>query len=329
MQKKLTYDILSLNVRGIREQSKRRSIFSYLKDQKSKFCFLQETYSDLNDENIWRNEWGGEIFFSHGTRHSKGVCILIHPSVRDKVEFIFTDKLGRIVLITIVINSLKLSLCNIYAPNNQTEQLEFLQELNNCLIDKAELTTLIVGGDWNCTLSKSDKIGGKPWRATNYRNLVLTTMDILDLIDIQRVKHPKLRKYSYESKTLKVKSRIDFFLVAKHLEQYVKKCEIYSSVAPDHKAIYISLSWSNPTPRGPGLWKFNNSLLNDEEYVNKIRETYAYTCVYYSDSVSKRLFWEMLKMEIRAATISFSKSKAKSTYRLFAGLIQLATNYTS
>ena len=66
MQKKLTYDILSLNVRGIREQSKRRSIFSYLKDQKSKFCFLQETYSDLNDENIWRNEWGGEIFFSHG-----------------------------------------------------------------------------------------------------------------------------------------------------------------------------------------------------------------------------------------------------------------------
>ena len=100
---KLTYDIISLNVRGIREQSKRRSIFSYLKDQKSKFCFLQETYSDLNDKNIWRNEWGGEIFFSHGTRHSKGVCILIHPSVRDKVEFFFTDKVGRIVLITIVI----------------------------------------------------------------------------------------------------------------------------------------------------------------------------------------------------------------------------------
>ena len=315
MQKKLTYDITSLNVRGIREQTKRRSIFSYLKDQKSKFYFLQETYSDLNDENIWRNEWGGEIFFSHGTRHSKGVCILIHPSVRDKVEFIFTDKLGRIVLITIVINSLKVSLCNIYAPNNQSEQLDFLQELNNCLIDKSELTTLIVGGDWNCTLSKSDKRGGKPWRATNYRNLVLTTMDILDLIDIQRVKHPKLRKYSYESKALKVKSRIDFFLVAKHLEQYVKKSEIYSSVAPDHKAIYISLSWSNPTPRGPGLWKFNNSLLNDEEYVNKIRETYAHTCVYYSDSVNKRLFWEMLKMEIRAATISFSKDIAKSTYR--------------
>ena len=51
--------------------------------------------------------------------------------MRDKVELSFTDKLGRIVLIAIVINSLKLSLCNIYAPNNQTEQLEFLQQLNN------------------------------------------------------------------------------------------------------------------------------------------------------------------------------------------------------
>ena len=77
-------------------------------------------------------------------------------------------------------------------------------------------------------------------------------MDIFDLIDIQRVKHPKLR-YSYESKALKMKSRIDFFLVSKHLAQYVKKSESYSSIAPDHKAIYISLSWTNLTPRGPGL----------------------------------------------------------------------------
>ena len=233
---KLTYDIISLNVRGIREQSKRRSIFSYLKDQKSTFCFLQETYSDLNDENIWRKEWGGEIFFSHGTRHSKGVCILIHPSVRDKVEFFFTDKVGRIV-----INSLNVSLCSIYAPNNQTEQL------NNCLIDKAELTTLIVGGDWNCTLSKRDKIGGIPWKVTNYRNLVLTTMDIFDLIDVQRVKHPKLHKYSYESKALKMKSRIDFFFIAKHLQQFVKKSEIFflNSTLPQSNLHFIVVDKPN------------------------------------------------------------------------------------
>ena len=127
------------------------------------------------------------------------------------------------MLITIVINSLTLSLCNIYAPNNQAEQLEFLQELNNCLIGKSELATLIVGGDWNCTLSKNDKIGGKPWKATNYRNLVLTTIDILDLVDIQRERHPKLRKHSYESKALKVKSRIDYFFGRQKLDTIRQK----------------------------------------------------------------------------------------------------------
>ena len=147
------------------------------------------------------------------------------------------------MLINTTLNSLKLTLCNIYAPNGQSEQLEFIQELNRCLIDKSELTTLIVGGDWNCSLSKKDKTGGAPWKATNYRNLILTTMEILDLVDIQRYKYSKLRKYSYESKSLGVKSRIDFFLIAKNLEKYVKSSAIVPAIAPDHKAVQISLSW--------------------------------------------------------------------------------------
>ena len=82
-----------------------------------------------------------------------------------------------------------MSLYNIYAPNNQSNQIEFMQELNNCIIDKTELTALIVGGDWNCTLSRKDKIGGTPWKPSNYSNLVLTTMDKFDLVDIQRVRY--------------------------------------------------------------------------------------------------------------------------------------------
>ena len=97
------------------------------------------------------------MFFSHGTNHSKGVCILVHPSIQSKIDCIFTSNTGRMVLITMEFNSLKLSLCNVYAPNNQSDQLNFLQELNNVLIDKSELSTLIVGGDWNCTLTKKIK----------------------------------------------------------------------------------------------------------------------------------------------------------------------------
>ena len=58
MQSNVKCKVFSLNVRGMRDQTKRRSIFTYLKDQKADFYFLQETYSDANDESMWQSEWG-------------------------------------------------------------------------------------------------------------------------------------------------------------------------------------------------------------------------------------------------------------------------------
>ena len=268
--------IVSLNVRGIRDPTKRRGIFSYLKDQKASFYFLQETYSESSDENVWRKEWGGEVFFSHGSTHSRGGCILVDPSNKIKVDYSFTDNYGRIVLITLNFDCLRLSLCNIYAPNNVSEQLHSIQELNSFLIDKAELTALIVGGDWNCTLFRKDKKGGARWKPTSFQNAVLITMDVFDLIDIQREKYPNVNKYSYLSKALDVKSRIDFLLVAKNLTKYVKKSDIQPSIAPDHCAVYIVLSIPEMNSRGPGFWKFNNSLLADDEYLEMVRELYLF-----------------------------------------------------
>lgn len=96
MQSNVKFKIISLNVRGIRDQTKRRSIFTYLKDQKANFYFLQETYSDANDESIWQSEWGGKILFSHGTHHSKGICILLDPTINSNVEFFLVTIQGEL-----------------------------------------------------------------------------------------------------------------------------------------------------------------------------------------------------------------------------------------
>ena len=55
--------------------------------------------------------------------------------------------------------------------------------------------------------------------------------------------------------------------------------------------------------------------LGDADYVTKIHETYLRARAFYSDLEDKCLLWEMLKMEMRATTISFSKNKAKLTNR--------------
>ena len=109
----------------------------------------------------------------------------------------------------------------------------------------------------------------------------------------------------------------------KTLAQFVKKSEIYPSIAPDHKAIYISLSLSNETPRGRGLWKFNNSLLNNEHYVNKIREIYFQTCSYYSELTDKRLFWEMLKVHLTPKLFFGRDETVQHSHREFDNFISI------
>ena len=137
-------------------------------------------------------------------------------------------------------------------------------------------------------------------------------MDTLDLVDIQRTRYPNVNKFSYRSKTLGVKTRIDFFLISKHLTKFVKKVDIQTSIAPDHNMIILSLSWPNENPRGPGFWKFNNSLLEDKEYTTKILELYPQFREKYHYVNDQQLFWQLIKMEIRSTTISFSKGKAQA-----------------
>ena len=283
-------NVISLNVRGLRNRVKRRSIFCFLKDQNCDAYFLQETYSEPNDENIWKSEWGGDIFFSHGSIHSRGVCILLNPSLNCVVRNFHKDQIGRITSIDLNFNAKNLSLCNVYAPNDLRQQQEFIHSLNTYLMSNTDVENLIIGGDWNISLQAIDKKGGNPWKPTVSRDLLMTMMKEFDLVDVYREKNPTNKSYTYESKALKLCSRIDFFLIPQHQISWVEQIETVVSNAPDHKAVKLKLNGSN-NKRGPGLWKFNNSLLDDEDYVTLIRENYSPISEKYSGQEDKRLKW--------------------------------------
>ena len=303
--------MLSLNVRGLRNRVKRRSIFCFLKDQNCDVYFLQETYSEPNDEISWRSEWGGDIFFSHGSLHSRGVCILLNPSLNYTFENSHKDQIGRIISIDLNFNENKLSLCNIYAPNDQRQQQVFLHNLSTFLMSNTDIENLLIGGDWNVSLQAIDKKGGSPWKPTASRDQLVTMMKEFDLVDAFRTKYPNKKSYTYESKALKLYSRIDFFLLPQHQIHWVEQIESLVSNAPDHRAVKLKFKCPN-NRRGPGLWKFNNSLLDDEGYVNLIRESYSSISEKYAGLEDKRLKWELVKMELRGLTIPYAKNKAKN-----------------
>ena len=79
---------------------------------------------------------------------------------------------------------------------------------------------------------------------------------------------------------------------------------------PNHNAIKLSLNFLEER-RDPGLWKFNNALVDDEEYVSCIKVNYPIIDEKYRDLDDHRLRWELIEMEIRGLTIAYSKNKAK------------------
>jgi len=132
------FKFLSLNVRGVRNREKGRSIFAYLKNQKANVYFLQETFSNSSDEKIWAAEWGGQIFCSHGSDHSKGVCILIKPNSTLHGEIVELDANGRFIILRLKTQGeTSLNVVNVYAVNKVPclcrEQREFLDSFSKKL----------------------------------------------------------------------------------------------------------------------------------------------------------------------------------------------------
>ena len=111
---------------------------------------------------------------------------------------------------------------------------------------------------------------------------------------------------------MKIQCRLDYFIVSKDIQSSLKYFKIIPNIFSDHSALSLSIiSEEKEVKRGPGFWKFNNSLLTDKDYTELISQKIPEFASKYREVTDKGLLWEMIKMEIRAATILFSKRKAR------------------
>ena len=84
------------------------------------------------------------------------------------------------------------------------------------------------------------KKGGALSKPNMYRDNLVSMMTELELVDTFRKQNRSKLSFTYESKELSVCSRIEFFLIAQSLTNYVSLLGAKVSTAPDHKAIKIT-----------------------------------------------------------------------------------------
>ena len=99
-------------------------------------------------------------------------------------------------------------------------------------------------------------------------------------------------------------------MLSRSLHSKCELSEIIPSVCTDHSLITVVIN-TNENKRGPGLWKFNNELLNDQQFqqeigrvINECKNSFGY--------LRGTEFWELLKFELKQFSREWAIDRSKN-----------------
>ena len=316
----MSLKLLSLNVQGLRNPVKRRAIFNYARDRADVIC-LQETHTKPEDEVPWSLEWHGQIVFSHGETNSKGVCILF----KNPTDIVCqeTDLEGRYVICKIKLQDRMLTICSVYAPNK--DDPNFFVGLLDKLVEVGD--DIIFLGDFNLVLNTELDRKGK--QVNNNKAAAILNQAISDLMfqDIWRVRNEGVKQFSYYRRKPEYSaSRIDFAIVSAGMSQFVKSIFYIPGLMTDHRATFMSVSYSEES-RGPGYWKFNNSHLLKTEFVETMNNRLEIKLQELEHMQNKREKWELLKFEIANTAQNWSRQYAQEKCLIIVNCMKQLTTW--
>ena len=155
-----------VNVNGLRNRIKRRTLFQRLRDLRSCIILLCETHSKDDAETLaWTQEgagpglpWEGHAFWHHGSSCSRGVAILISAGLPISTPSLaHQDSDGRILRVSFSSDEgFPWEVMVVYAPT-PTEPPNrpsfFLGPCSQACAHMAPGCAKVVAGDWSCSTS--------------------------------------------------------------------------------------------------------------------------------------------------------------------------------
>ena len=307
-------NIASLNIQGLRNAKRRKAIFRQLKKNKYDIIAIQEAYLLKEDIPLIQRDWGGPFHISEGTKHSKGLLTLFSKDFTETdINALFIN--DRVIISTINFDDNLITIVNIYGPCGEREKPVFLNDLKRIISMnvKNEEEYMVILGDTNIVQSnKLDIISG----ACHSKNSVTAFNEFIDhfeLNDIWRGQNQNSKEYTW-SKYNRIAStfiarRLDYILANGNLVPYCQEAGICGIGFSDHRAVTLSFNFS-AFKRGPPIFKLNVELLKDINFVNQIKGMIEETKDTHTE-LDPHLLWELLKINIKSAAISYGKKRAR------------------
>ena len=158
-------------------------------------------------------------------------------------------------------------------------------------------------------------------------------VDSSEMGDCWRLLHPDERRftrYGTNQHGTSVAARLDYFFASSLLLNYLDTASIGIRSQSDHAPIFVTFILDR-NPRGPGLFRFPDFLLQNDEYAQVLQETVtdilkcSRDLVPPNDCPSPALLWDTVKCAIRGHTLEFLGTHGKQN-REYLSLRQKIVN---
>ena len=116
--------------------------------------------------------------------------------------------------------------------------------------------------------------------------------------------YPNESVFTWHHQSSAIQCSLDYWLVSKHLLPHVKECNIIPVLFSDHSAFLFNIQSDDFIKKGTRIFRIQ-SLTPWWSLLPQYKQKYNYL-------EDKRLYWDMLKMEIRSFTIYYCRQNAKT-----------------
>ena len=296
--------VVSVNVRGLNFQAKRKTLFTWAEQQKIDVLCLQETFCTENKVKSFNDDWEGLVYHSvSDSTHSRGVSILFRKGLEFKVLNNHKSDDGRKVMVNIEIENQIICIISAYAPNIEQNRIAFFKRLFSWINQYSRNPHgLLLCGDFNTVMKSLDRNTNKIDKTTPH---LINLISNLGLEDSFRFKNKDVIKYSYSNSQATALSRIDYIFNSKLMNGLINtmKLKIIPKI-PDHKACILDISLNNN--KGKGYWKLNATWLQDKTYITGITALILEVSEEYKELVDKRTVWDLIKIHIKEFSIKYA-----------------------
>ena len=147
-------------------------------------------------------------------------------------------------------------------------------------------------------------------------------MDSVSLCDVFRVKFPRRKLFTRHNKVNTKMSRIDRIYAPKSMISDAFGYTFNPCSYSDHDLVSVKFNCKQTLTRGPGLWKFNSSLTQDDDYTGLMTEFLQEWKLQKERYPDLRTWWNVGKSHIRTITVDFATAKRREKRSLRSNLVR-------